>query len=344
MEKSSVNNNQKVAKPANHRATSYDVARLAGVSQSAVSRCCKPGASVSAKTRAKVMKASDELGYQPNAIARGLITRRSNIVAVITTEFTNLNYPEMMSHLNAQLSEHGVHILLFTVGAASDMRVVLDQIWQYQVDGIIAASQFSDGQIEQCRKRGIPLVFYNRVFSDSTISSVGCDHFEGAKLLVEHLLKRGHKRFAVFSGPNDSAVAQERLQGAMSQLKQAGAHYDVYQGDYTYDSAAASTIEMMSSDRELPQAVICANDIMAIGCIDTLRAKYGLRIPEDLSVVGFDGIAASKWQAYDLTTIVQPLERMVEATVSMLMERIEDSSVPAEKRQFGGKLKVGLSA
>jgi DNA-binding LacI/PurR family transcriptional regulator len=173
---------------------------------------------------------------------------------------------------------------------------------------------------------------------------VGCDHFEGTKLLVEHLLERGHRQLAIFSGPNESAIAQERLQGAISQLNLAGAHYDVYEGDYSYDSAAAMTTEMMSSNHELPQAVICANDMMAIGCIDTLRAKYALRIPEDLSVVGFDGIAASKWQAYELTTIVQPFERMVEATVSMLMERIEDSSVPAEKRQFSGKLKVGLSA
>ncbi len=87
------------------------------------------------------------------------------------------------------------------------------------------------------------------------------------------MLKRGHRRLVIFSGPNESAIAQEGLQGAINQLNLAGAHYDVYERDYSYDSAAAITTEMMSSNHELPQAVICANDMMAISCIDTLRAK-----------------------------------------------------------------------
>ena len=153
-----------VKKIATKRATSYDVAHLAGVSQSAVSRCFKPGSSISAKTRAKIEKVASELGYQPNAIARGLISGRSNMVAVIITDLTNLNYPEVLSQLNRKLAEQNVHILLFTLTRESDVDKVLDQVLQYQVDGIIAAAQFTRKQIVDCDDRGIPLVFYNRVY------------------------------------------------------------------------------------------------------------------------------------------------------------------------------------
>ena len=125
--------------------TSYDVARHAGVSQSAVSRCFKPGASVSKKMRERVMTAVKELGYTPNAIARGLITRRSNMVAVIVS---NLNfYPEVVSELSARFTERGVHVLLFTLDHESDVSRTLEQVWQYQVDGVVAAAHLSPQEI-----------------------------------------------------------------------------------------------------------------------------------------------------------------------------------------------------
>ena len=162
--------------------TSYDVARHAGVSQSAVSRCFKPGASVSKKMRERVMKSVRELGYTPNAIARGLITRRSNMVAVI---ISNLNfYPEVLSELSNRFTERGVHVLLFTLDYESDVSRVLDQVWQYQVDGVIAAAHLEQGQIEQFAERQIPLVFYNRSYQDVPVSSVCCDQVEGERMLV----------------------------------------------------------------------------------------------------------------------------------------------------------------
>lgn len=342
MEKNSGNNNKVVPQVSSKRATSYDVARLAGVSQSAVSRCFKTGASVSAKTRAKVRKAADELGYQPNAIARGLITRRSNIVAVVITEFTTLNYPEMTSRLNEHLAKHDIHILLFTVGPQSDMTVVLDQIWQYQVDGIIASAPFSEAEIQQCAKRGIPLVFYNRIYNDSAVSTVGCDHAEGVKILIDRLVRDGAKRFVVLSGPNDSAVARERLRGATEQIELHRLSVSVLGGDYTYESGVKLTQQVIDGS-SLPDAFVCANDVMAIACIDTLRGA-DLAVPEDVKVVGFDGITVGQWHAYQLTTIEQPLDRMIEATVSMLLERIEDITLPAEKRLFAGKYIDGASA
>ena len=326
------------------RATSYDVARVAGVSQSAVSRCFKPGASVSAKTRAKVESASKKLGYQPNAIARGLITRRSNIVAVLITDLTNLNYPEVLSELNKKLGEQGIHILLFTLRKESDVDKVLDQVWQYQVDGIIAAAQFTLEQINVCNDRGTPLVFYNRIYLESTINSVCCDHGEGERILVENLLNDNRRSFVVMSGPSDSSVSTARARGAISKLEESSARLIQVAGDYSYESARDLVREIFDADTFQPDAIVCANDTMAIGCIDTLRHEYDVRVPDDIAVVGFDGVAAARWASYELTTVVQPVKRMVEATVNMLVERIEDPELPAERRLFAGQLLSGKSA
>ena len=326
------------------RATSYDVARIAGVSQSAVSRCFKPGASVSAKTRIKVENASKKLGYQPNAIARGLITRRSNIVAVLITDLTNLNYPEVLSQLNRALGEKGIHILLFTLRKESDVDKVLDQVWQYQVDGIIAAAQFTHEQINTCNDRGTPLVFYNRIYSESTINSVCCDHEEGERILVENLLNDNRQSFVVMSGPSDSSVSTARAKGAVTKLEESSSKIIQVEGDYSYEKARDLIREIFDAGKFTPDAIICANDTMAIGCIDTLRHEYDIKVPDQIAVVGFDGVSAASWASYELTTVVQPVERMVEATVNMLMERIEDPELPAEKRLFAGKLLSGSSA
>ncbi len=325
------------------RATSYDVAELAGVSQSAVSRCFKTGASVSKKTRDKVMQAANELGYQPNAIARGLITRRSNIVAVITTAATTLSYPEVLSKLNAEFEKHGVHILLFTLHSESDVDEVLNQVWQYQVDGIIAAAQFTDSQIDACMNRQIPLIFFNRVYPDISVSSVCCDHAEGERILVKGLVDKGHKNFIVMAGPQDSAVSTARTDGAVSQLNAAGVSHQLLQGDYSYQTAF-DLVDDYAKSGDLPDAIICANDVMAMGTIDALRHHHQVNIPEQVEVVGFDGVGPASWQSYDLTTIKQPLERMVEAAVTMLLERVEDPELPAEKRLFAGNLARGTSA
>ena len=341
---SSKNNKVTPIKSHAKRATSYDVARVAGVSQSAVSRCFKQGASVSAKTRAKVEAAAKQLGYTPNAIARGLISGRSNIVAVLITDLTNLNYPEVLSELNRCFAEVDVHILLFTLHRESDVDKVLDQVWQYQVDGIVAAAQFTPSQIAQCEERGIPLIFYNRLYPQSTISSVCCDHAEGERELIEGLLENGRTSFVVMSGPKDSAVSTARARGAVDCLQ--GQHADILEleGDYSYQRACALVRELVDEGRYKPDAIVCANDTMAMGCIDTLRIEYDIQVPEQIAVVGFDGVSAAAWSSYDLTTVVQPVKRMVNAAVSMLMERIADPELPAEKRLFAGELRQGSSA
>ena len=329
----------KTAKPV----TSYDVARHAGVSQSAVSRCFKQGASVSKKMRERVMKAAEELGYEPNAIARSLITRRSNLVAVLISNLTNLYYPEVLAELTQRFSDQGVRVLLFALRPGADKQETLRQIWPYRVDGVIAAAELSPDDVMEFEKRQVPLVFYNRHLSGSPVSSVCCDQEDGARQLVDGLYAAGHRKFAIITGPEDSVVGIERKTATLERLEELGADdIPTVGGDYSYESGVAGMTKILDGER--PDAVVCVNDVMAIGALDTCRNKHGLRVPEDISVVGFDGVGPSQWSSYNLTTIRQPVRRMTEAAVSMLMAMIEDPETSPEKRVFSGVLKTGASA
>lgn len=321
--------------------TSYDVAVHAGVSQSAVSRCFKPGASVSKKMRERVMASVKELGYTPNAIARGLITRRSNMVAVVVS---NLNfYPEVVSELSARFTERGVHVLLFTLDHESDVSRTLEQVWQYQVDGVIVAAHLSHEEIATFEERDVPLVFYNRSYADVQVSSVSCDQVEGERTLINLLLQRGdHRSFGIVSGPPDSVVSMQRTRGALDRLRESDLD-DVTQvtGDYTYESGRRAVQTIIEQRGSAPDAIICANDMMAFGAMDELRYHLDLDVPGDVSVVGFDGVRVASWSSFDLATIDQPVESMTEAAVSMLMDRVDNHDLPPEKRLFSGVLRPG---
>ena len=154
----------KKKQPETAGSTSYDVAKLAGVSQSAVSRAFRKGASVAPNTRDRIMKAAKQLGYQPNAFARGLITKKTHLIAVIISNLTNLNYPEVLAELTQRLSHEGNRVLLFSLAAESDVDEVLEQVWPYRVDGAIVAARLNDEQIHQFNDRGIPIILYNRKF------------------------------------------------------------------------------------------------------------------------------------------------------------------------------------
>lgn len=327
------------------QATSYDVALRAGVSQSAVSRCFKPGASVSARMRTRVMQAARELSYTPNAIARSLITRRSNLVAVLISNLTNLYYPEVLSELSQRLSAHGVRVLLFTLPHESDIDATLEQIWQYRVDGVIAAARLSVAQVELFAARDTPLVLYNRYLLEKPVNAVCCDQLDGARFLVTRLAAAGHVRFAIISGPADSVVGLERTRGAVERLRELKLPAPtLVSGEYDYASGSQGMRDIVRKSGSAPDAVVCGNDVMAIGCIDVARHELKLQIPRQLSVVGFDGVSPSTWASYRLTTLRQPVQQMAEAAVAMLLERVGQREAPPEKRVFSAQFIEGASA
>jgi len=328
----------------NYRATSYDVARKAGVSQSAVSRCFKQGASVAPRTREKILLAARELNYYPNAIAQGLITRRSNFVAIIISNLTNLYYPEVLAELTQRLSAQGIRVLLFSLAAESDVDEVLDQVWRYRVDGAIVAARLSAEQLSAFADRGVPVVLYNRFGEGVPVASVCCDSVSGEHALVDGLVGGEHSVFGVIAGPADSYVGEERVEAARRRLQQLGRECLIVRGNFDYASGDTALKELMRMTDGKLDALICANDLMAIGAIDSARTNFGIEVPQDLSVVGFDGVGPATWLAYQVTTIRQPVRRMTEAAVSMLLERIERPELSPEQRLFAGELLPGSSA
>lgn len=326
------------------RATSYDVARRAGVSQSAVSRCFAPGGSIAPATREKIMRAATELGYRPNALAQGLISRRTNLVAVVISSLSALHYPEVLAELSHRLTARDMRMLLFSLENESDVDEVLDQVWRHRVDGVICAARLSDAQVEEFDAHRVPLVLYNRVAPHQPAASVACDSVTGQRDLVSRLLAAGHRRFGIIAGPTDSYVGEERRRAALARLHEEGID-DVpcERGDYGHASGVHAMQALMARGISY-DAIVCVNDLMAIGAIDAARTHGGFRVPNDLSVVGFDGSGPASWEAYQLTSVRQPVRRMTEAAIAMLVERIEDPDLPAERRLFHGQMIEGRSA
>ena len=324
--------------------TSYDVAVRAGVSQSAVSRCFKEGASVAPATRARILAAADALSYAPNAIAQGLITKRSNLAGLLISNSTNLNHPEVLAELTGRLSERDVRVLLFTLQSESDVPEALRQLWRYRVDGVIAAARLDAAAVAQFEARGVPLVLYNREAEGGAVSSVCCDSRAGTRRLVDLLVEAGRGRFGVIAGPGDSHVSQERVAGATERLRELGLPFDVTEGGFDHHSGEVGLRRLMLTSQGRMDALVCANDAMALGALDAARFALDLRVPQDLSIVGFDGIGAAGWPSYQLTTLRQPIKRMTEAAAAMLLERIERPDLTPERRLFSGELVEGRTA
>ncbi len=328
---------------ARRRPTSYDVARMAGVSQSAVSRCFRPGNSISDEKRKAILKAAAKLGYEPNAFASSLITKRSNLVAIIISNLTNLYYPQVLAELTQRFDAQGIRVLLFSLQNEGDVGKMLSQVWRYRVDGAIAAAHLSADHLAQFTRHRVPVVLYNRWAENDAVPSVFCDSIGGERLLVDRLVAAGHRHFAIVAGPADSYVSGQRVDGAMTRLAHHGLTATIIPGRFDHESGAEGLRQAMAM-KQRPDALICANDLMAIGAIDAARDRVGLRVPEDLSIVGFDGVEPAAWPSYRLTTIRQPVRRMTDAAVTMLLERIANPDLPPEIRSFTGAFIEGRSA
>ena len=306
--------------------TSLDVARLAQVSQSAVSRTYTPGASVSEVTRAKVEDAARKLGYRPNAIARSLITRRSRMIAVVMSYLDNQFYPVVLEKISQRLQREGYHVLLF-IADTREVDSVLSDILQYQVDGLVLAStSLSSALALRCSEAGIPVVLFNRTARESqNCSSVTSDNYEGGRLVARHLVETGHERIAFIAGTEDSSTNLDRERGFLDSLTEHGRRcFARAVGNYDFEQAKTAARHLFSgSASNRPDAVFVANDHMAIAVMDTLRTELGLRIPLDLSVVGFDNVRQAAWGSYQLTSVEQDADAMIEATTQLLLNQID---------------------
>ncbi|MDG1282584.1 MAG: LacI family DNA-binding transcriptional regulator [Pseudorhodobacter sp.] len=328
------------------KVTSQHVAKLAGVSQSAVSRVFTPGASASAATIAKVRAAADQLGYRPNPIARAMITGKSRIIGLVVAYLDNQFYPVAIERLSRSLQDRGYHVLIFMATNTSEsIEKVVQDLMDYQVDGIVTASVgMSSDLTERCAGAGIPVVMFNRGQPGSGLSSVTSANLEGGAKVAHFLWEGGHRRLAHIAGWEGSSTGRDRKRGFVDALESLGAApVEVIDGMYDRDTAAAATRRLMARD-DPPDAIFVGNDHMAFAVMDCLRFELGLSVPGDVSVVGYDDVPLAAWPAYHLTTVRQPVNRMVEATVETLLAQIEQPGRPAQKIEIDGPLILRGSA
>jgi LacI family transcriptional regulator len=325
---------------AGEKVTSLDVARRAGVSQSAVSRVFTPGASASAWTVEKVRRAAAELGYRPNALARSLITGRSRIVGLVVSYLENYFYPEAIERLSVALQEQGYHVLMFMApGTAGNVDQVMQEILDYQVAGILLASvSMSSGLASECQAHGIPVVLFNRDQDDPRLSSVTTDNRAGGRAIAEHLLAAGHRRLGYVAGFEGASTQRDREQGFRDGLEAAGMALHAREvGDFKHAGAQEAARRMFDRP-DRPDAVLVCNDHMAFAVMDVLRFELGLRVPQDVSVAGFDDVPPAAWPAYDLTSFRQRVNRMVAETVATLVARIEGRETGPRRVRIDGVL------
>ncbi len=331
-------------KKSSNGVSSIDVARLAGVSQAAVSRTYTPGASISDRMRRRVLAAAEQLGYQPNIIARSLSGKSTRLVGIIMVKIGDPFYAKILAAFSRKLQEKGYWSLLLNVNEDLPLDAVLPQALQYQVDGIVLTSATLSSTIaSQCTAMGVPVVMFNRFSLEVEVNAVGCDHTGGARLLAELLVKAGHKRFAYISGEENSSTNRERERGFTERLAALG--YELYareSGDYSYESGIQAAAKILTVNPR-PDALFCANDFMAIAAIDQARS-LGLKVPGDLSVVGFDDASMAGWPRYSLTTIQQPVDRLVEAAVDVLISAIETPENERVIKVIPGRLVLRDSA
>jgi DNA-binding LacI/PurR family transcriptional regulator len=325
--------------------TESDIAKLAGVSQSAVSRAFTPGASVADATREKILQAAQSLGYQPNLMARSLATRRSNIIALAISYLENPFYAQVVKELSDRLRETGRHILLFTTPPNEEVDPALEQMLSYQVDALILTGTTAPlGLALQCQKAGVPIVQINRESKLPGISTVRGENQRAGELVAGFLLAGGHRRFAFIGGTESSSTGKVRQDAFTSFLASRGVNeVQVEYGNYTFDGAAAAARKLLGSPTP-PDAIFCASDYMAFAAINVAKREFGLKIPQDVSVVGFDDVPEASHSAYDLTSFSQPVEDLVKEAIDIIDLMIAEQGRRAQRREVRGQLIVRGSA
>lgn len=309
-----------------NQVTSVDVAKLAGVSQPTVSRAFDPDSPVSPSTRARVLAAAAELGYTPNVIARSLKSRSTNIVGIIMANLTpSFFYPNVLEKFTHQLQALGKQVLLFNAPPDRSVDEILPQVLGYQVDALVIAST-TPGQeiIDECARIGTPVILFNRFAPETQANVVCCDNEDGGRQAANVLLDSGHQQIAYMAGTSSTATNLMREQGFMAQLAARG-YGDCMrdEGVYSYEDGRSAARRLLDRD-DPPDAIFCAADVMALGAIDVARYELGIRVPDELSIIGFDDIPMASWPAYDLTTILQPVGQMIDTAVQLIANKESD--------------------
>lgn len=319
------------------KVTAADVARAAGVSQSTVSRAFSRGPAP--KQKARILEVAAEMGYHPNALARALAANRSGIIALIASGLEDTFLSALLGGIIEGLQQRQLQLLVFSLESAEQLPEVLEKLHQYQIDGMLVTSAFLDqeamGRLEELGK---PIVLINRYLPGALVRAVCCDNEAGAAALVEHLAATGRRRIALAAGPLQSYTAQSRARGFFDRMAALGLtpagsfHAAGHRNPYGSGRRAAAALLPRQ-----PDAILCTSDMLAVGVLEALREAD---LTESIAVAGFDGHPCAAWPSYDLTTVAQPLERLVEAAVSTLCDMLAGHEALPPCRLFPGELVV----
>jgi LacI family transcriptional regulator len=307
---------------------SRDVAADLGVSQATVSRALRNDPTVAEKTRLRVQEAASRLGYVPNDRGRSLKNERTHRIAFVA-DLDNPLWAMLVAQAHDELTEHGYTMtLLAERGDPVKISTYLASGW---ADGVIITSARLDAQLPQMlTRRRVPFVLVNRVIDGTAADAVVADNFHGGRMAAQLLMAAGHTRIGALFGPQETSTGRDRESGFREGLAQGGVSLPesrVRHGEFDYAYGRGSLTSLLRG-RYRPTAVFCTNDIIAMGAVNAAH-ELGLRIPEDLSLTGFDDLEQSSWPVYDLTTIKVPFDAMIRSAVSMLVHRLSGDDSPA---------------
>ena len=307
------------------RPTIYTVAEKAGVSIATVSRVLNGTARVSEQTRAKVHHAMDELGYQPNASARGLAANTTNTIALVFPKLSGPFFSELIRGAEIAASESDYHLLIYgasgeTLGADNQTLGMLTT----KADGLILASSgVSRCYLRDLQRQNLPVVVLGEEPSDTPVDSIQPDNIGGAEKMVTHLIEHGYRRIAMIKGPTARTHASDRELGYRKALQSHGlpCHSELMVSGSFDESSGYSAMQQLLQLDPIPDAVFSASDQMAIGAMAAIH-ENGLRVPEDIALVGFDDIETARYMNPPLTTVHQDLLGQGQLAVNMLLARI----------------------
>jgi LacI family transcriptional regulator len=317
--------------------TSHDVAREAGLSQSTVSRALRGDARVAEETRERVLAAARRLGYTPSALGRNLVQRSTRTIGMVVTEIGNPFYPNLIAPLHDELAELGYRMALFTERLEGDQASASDHLqglFDHGIDGAVLTTSTLEGDVpRELLRRGLPFVFLTRVVDSIPADSVSVDNALGGSLVAAEVARLGHRHIAAVFGPGNTSTGRDRERGFRAGLRAAGGALDeraVFHAGYTVDAGHEAMQAIIALD-DRPSVVVCFNDLVAVGALNAARAA-GLRVPEDVSITGWDDLPMASWEICQLTTVRQSMHEMARAAARLVVERVEATG-PLEPRR-----------
>ncbi len=310
--------------------TLADVAEKAGVSRAAVSRTFTPGASVSPAMRANVEAAAQALGYSPNMLARSLTTRKTQLVGLVSNNFHNPVFLHIFDLFTRGLQDHALRPLLVNLSEETDPARSLTLLRQYSVDGVIVAtSHLPDGFAAAFQDAGVPVVHaFGRVTGATDV--VAIDNVAAGAMAAKTLIARGYQSIGFMGGPEGASTTQDRLTGFMAACAGVEASAS-FAGTYGFEAGRAEMTRLL---RTAPaQAWFCADDVLSIGALSAAQSA-GLRVPDDLGLIGLNDMAMAGWANINLTTIHQPFDAIVSGAIDLMRARLAEPARPVEARIF----------